>query len=990
MNNDLSQKILDLTNGGLNIILSYYPQAADCVNNGKKFRIRGNEKTASANIKLINNSVYVVTDFGGDQKPRNGILVAMLEENCEYKEAIKRVIQRMNLVIDDKPPASLKPKITKRPALETETNGAYEFDYKSELNDLEIETIFAKGTIDDAFHKYKDDWKKHLNKVCAAYGFYALTSFTYIKDGQAVVTESTDQYPIFVIQGDGFRKIYQPKSYDKAYRFRYEGKKEKDYVFGYKRLVKEFNDAENKWVAEKTTGGDDDKPAKPGKPFKLDEVIICSGERDSLNVAALGFAVIWQNSETANLPFKTYLELKKMCEAVYNLPDIDITGRREGHEMAMRFMDLKTIQLPDELYQRTDWRGNPCKDVRDFLTYYPAGKFKDLVKEALEYRFWDEEVVTNKNGEYKKSIFLFNNVRAYNFIQKNGFYLYESKTERNGYHFIKIDKNIVSIIDSKDIKKFVNQFLEKHYGDNLTLRNTFYRSPQLKEESLDNLRYINLDFEYFGRDFQYLFFMNKTWCVTPTEIVEYRPGEISKMVWETKVIQRNVSRMDPPFKLITIQHPTGDIEYDIEILNTDCLFLRFIIQTSRVHWRTELEDRILNLKTDEEREAYKKANQFNIAGPLLNKEEIHEQKQHLINKLFVLGFMMSRYKEEAKAWAPFLMDYKLSDEGESHGGSGKTIFADSLKHFMHLISLNGKNKTLTDDKHAFESVTEQTEIVLIDDLDKYLGIEPFFSIITGPMTVNPKYNQRFILEYKNSPRLVFTSNFGVRDISPSAERRLLYASFSDYYHSNQSGQYANEFTPLDEFGKNLISDFDDKEWNLFINTMCYSMQLFMNVHTKFNPPMGNILKRNLKQLMGDAFMNWADVYFSEEGGKTNTMIVRSEAFNDFLKFSNLRNYTPQKFIHSLSAWCRFYHYELNPAQFKNSEGRIIRKAYKKDQNGHIVKTFKPQNDGTTKETAEKVATEMIFVRTRELKDGELFTEVAGESIDNEEQKDLPF
>lgn len=980
MSSDLSQKILDATNGGLHIILAYYPQAAECVNNGKKFRIRGNEKTASANIKLINNSVYVVTDFGGDQKPRNGILVCALEENCDFKQALKICITKFNVVIDDKPPVALKPKFEKRPATELEAEGTYDFKFKDELTENELEVVFAKGAIDYAFHVHKDNWKLHLNKVCAAYGFFALVSFTYVKDGQAIVTQSTDEYPIFVIKGDGFNKIYQPKSYDKAYRFRYSGKKEKDYVFGYKRFLKDATDLEKKWLDEKESDDPDQKPS--GKAPQLPEVIICSGDRDSLNVAALGYNVVWQNSESAVLPWEVYLQLKKYAKHVYNLPDIDTTGLREGHEMALRFMEIKTINLPDELKLRTDWRGNPCKDVRDYLSYFSYHKFNTLVDAALEYKFWDEEHQRNKDGEYKKSIYVFNNVRAYNFIQKSGFYLYASKTERNGYHFIKVEKNIVSIIDSKDIKKFINQFLEKHYASDQTLRNTFYRSPQLKEDSLDNLKYIELDFEYYGKDFQYFFFLNKAWCVTPADIFEYKPGEVNKMVWENKVIQRNAQKTEAPFKLITINNADGSIDYDIEVLNTDCLFFRFLINTSRIHWRKELEEACAETYTSiEDQEKYRKDNQYNISGALLDEAEIHEQKQHLINKLFVLGFMLSRYKEEAKAWAPFIMDHKLSEEGESHGGSGKSIFARSVENFLDAIFIDGKSKSLTDDKFAFESVTELTELVLIDDLSRYLGIEPFFSIITGPMTVNPKHAQRFILPFRQSPRIAFTTNYGVRDVSPSAERRLLYCSFSDYYHNNQTGTYQGDYTPLDEFGKNLITDFTDTEFNHFINTMVSCLQLYMQIPRKFNPPSDNILKRNLKMVMGDAFMNWCDVYFSEESGRLNTMTIRAEAFHDFLKQSNIKNYSQHKFLHSLEAWCRYYRFDLNPIVFRNASGRITRKAFKKDFNGNLVKTLKPQADGSVKETYEKQAVEMIFIKTRDFKPDEIFA-------DDEHQDDL--
>src|SRR5690606_27807567 len=65
------KRILDETDGGLKIILHYFPQAEKgLVRKGTKFKLRDGEKTASATLKLLSDGTYVVTDFGGDQKPK--------------------------------------------------------------------------------------------------------------------------------------------------------------------------------------------------------------------------------------------------------------------------------------------------------------------------------------------------------------------------------------------------------------------------------------------------------------------------------------------------------------------------------------------------------------------------------------------------------------------------------------------------------------------------------------------------------------------------------------------------------------------------------------------------------------------------------------------------------------------------------------------------------------------------------------------------------
>ena len=70
-------QILNATNGGLDIILSIYPQARVCVGQrNKHFAIR-DEKTPSASLRQFNSAKYgaiwQVTDFGGEGRGENAI-----------------------------------------------------------------------------------------------------------------------------------------------------------------------------------------------------------------------------------------------------------------------------------------------------------------------------------------------------------------------------------------------------------------------------------------------------------------------------------------------------------------------------------------------------------------------------------------------------------------------------------------------------------------------------------------------------------------------------------------------------------------------------------------------------------------------------------------------------------------------------------------------------------------------------------------------------
>src|SRR5690606_14345031 len=190
----------------------------------------------------------------------------------------------------------------------------------------------------------------------------------------------------------------------------------------------------------------------------------------------------------------------------------------------------------------------------------------------------------------------------------------------------------------------------------------------------------------------------------------------------------------------------------------------------RLHWRKELEENLIEL-SEEDREKYIKENKFNIAGPNLTSAQQQEQKLHLINKIFAVGYMMSRYKDPSNPWSLFAMDGKIVEDGLSHGGTGKSIFSKAFTHFITSVVFDGRDEDLFKDKHAFELVDKRTDYLLFDDAGKYFPFARLFSIITGGLTVNPKGTKRQQLSEDETGKIAVSTNFTPNDIDPSVLRR---------------------------------------------------------------------------------------------------------------------------------------------------------------------------------------------------------------------------
>jgi len=305
---------------------------------------------------------------------------------------------------------------------------------------------------------------------------------------------------------------------------------------------------------------------------------------------------------------------------------------------------------------------------------------------------------------------------------------------------------------------------------------------------------------------------------------------------------------------------------------------------------------------------------------------------HLINKIYALGYMLHRYKDPSRPWGVFAMDNKISEEGESHGGTGKSIWASAPKFFMKYVDLNGRDRKLTDNPHIFEKVNIHIDYILVDDTDQYLNFGFFYKPITGDLEVNPKGIKQYSIPFEESPKFVFTSNFALRDNTPSAQRRVLYSVFSDYYHYNSSGEYRQHRSPEDDFGKGLFRDFTNDEWNVFINFMAQCVKFYLSHPVKVDPPMKNVELRNLKTQMTDAFLLWADVYFLEGdalGKLIEKEVVKNEAFEDYQKTTNSTKVASNTFTKRLKAWCKYQGFIYNPEDKCNAgnglkKNRIIR------------------------------------------------------------------
>ena len=951
------EQIYEATDNGLEIICNLYPDArriayGEDKNLSKPFKVRPNEKTPSAHLKL-KDKCYIVTDFGDDQHPRNPIDLVMKEKNLGFKEALVWIVSELNLTIDSINPDINKPRFDKLlPADPEMKEGQWYYELNEEMTDEELKVLGPLVTQDNV-----DDLHWHSVKWVGM-----------CKDRKITKKYSTPTYPIFMRecfykrdnQLRSFFKKYEPKNPDKQYRFMYIGEKPRDFINGLFELeafYNHWNDKEReRFESEAVNEG------KAFKMQKLEAAIICSGERDSLCARSLGYWPIWLNSETAELTEQQYKQIMKFVEQLYNIPDKDETGVRRGRILALRFPDIRTCWLPKRFERFRDDRGRFRKDFKDWLELQdsPVHSMNILMSQALPAKFWDMSLT--KKGEESFSI---NSACLQYFLKLQGFCKLKDK-EANRVDFVRLQGNIVERVNTTDIAEFLINWArgdEKKYpGEDkpsdtqpIAVQNLIIDSPRTSPAALDKLSSMELDFTSFTSGSQLFFFQNATVKVTADGLQVLDPGEASelgKYVWRELVIPHRFKEL-PDMFTVELTNEDGNQVYVLNIPEKKpaSKVFCYLINSSRLYWQEELEEGFEDV-SQEDKEGYIDEHRFTIDGDKLDPEKIIYQKKCLLNKIFTIGYMLHAFKSPSRAWAPMAMDWKIDDDDKCNGRSGKSfLFSQVLARFLKTVKLSGRNAKLLDNPHVFDQVNRHTRMLLVDDISKAVRMEMFYDNITSDMTVNPKNNQSYNIPYNESPKIAFTTNYVPNNFDASTMARLLPMVFSDYYHEKtEESNYRTSYSIRDDFNKDLFGvDYTEEEWNADHNFLLQCEKFYLKAiqsGAKLLPPMENIMLRKRKQDMSGNFEQWAYTYFSPLSGHLDKFIERSEALDDFKKFSGLKDMTTNGFTRKLQAFVKYCNYtsELNPIDYctvKPDPGRNNGRILKRPKNSMGVPTGSP-------------------------------------------------
>lgn len=536
-------------------------------------------------------------------------------------------------------------------------------------------------------------------------------------------------------------------------------------------------------------------------------------------------------------------------------------------------------------------------------------------------QYWEELYHTTRGGDERKEL-QFDYANCFNFLMNRGFGRVRLKS--NAWEFVHIENRVVRKVDNYDIKDYVTEFTKELKRKDVL--NMLYRGgPQyLGHEKLSNLEFFRLSIEKATRDSQCLFFRDQIWKVTADGLEVLTYAEFKNHVWEEKIIDARVTRLKPLIEVQVMndefrkrvkdpvwkQVPDGEFFYDITDTGQKCHFLHFLVNASDFLWRKKRKLAAMNGNATEQ-------------DQITTDEMLHDSR-HLINKLTAIGYLLHDYKNDSELKAVIGMDGRISEVGSSNGRTGKSLVGKALEFVIPQVYIPAKNKKITEDNFLFGEVTEKHKNIFLDDVRANIDFEFFFPLITGKLKVNPKGAQPFTLDQADTPKLYITTNHAISGEGASFKDRQSFMAFSDYYNEKHK--------PVNDFGINFFSEWENDQWNLFYNLMAICLMLYFRSLREgwstrntgiVEPPMESIEKRHLRQMIGEDFLQWAEAAFTctpdgkpTSDSKLNAVLVRKELFDEFMdQYPHARKYvTSTSFGKRMRYYCRYRGFHFNPAR----------------------------------------------------------------------------
>lgn len=427
------------------------------------------------------------------------------------------------------------------------------------------------------------------------------------------------------------------------------------------------------------------------------------------------------------------------------------------------------------------------------------------------------------------------------FIATNGFGIYKRNSENERWHFIKISNMIVDIVSVLEIKQYVLDYVEKHAPEPV-FDELQMKNRYFESTYLNALPLIEIEQIKDTVDASYIFFNNYYYEITAEKQVKKSYIDLGgKHIWRRQICKKNIEKI---------------VDYKEHDFN------KFILRA--------------------------------IGNDI--------DKYKMICS--AIGYLCHTFKKKRLTKLIYSCDRGQGElDGMPMGGTGKELAFQCLYYVRSVTPIDGMVYDKRD-KFNFQSVSEDTQIVMIND---YVGdIKELFNKITGHFEVEKKQKDKIILDFENAPKLLVNSNNSPKGFANSFKRRLLTIEFSDHYSEN--------YTPADEFGdKDFFLDWNQDDFNALYSFIFGCIQYYLKYGLFYKEI--DMKANYYKQLCKNTSTDFAEYFYDNQ--QITEWASGRMLYNDYLNEAG-ENITFQEFYSRLRKMCNIYGWKFE----SNGKGNL--------------------------------------------------------------------
>jgi hypothetical protein len=242
-----------------------------------------------------------------------------------------------------------------------------------------------------------------------------------------------------------------------------------------------------------------------------------------------------------------------------------------------------------------------------------------------------------------------------------------------------------------------------------------------------------------------------------------------------------------------------------------------------VVWRSHIIDRNFDYISDYKGCHFERF-LWNIVGAGTGAELTQHTKDRMLATMSSIGYLLHNYNNSDLGKAVILYDEKSTNETKN-GGTGKGVLVNAIRQVRNVQKIDGK-MFRTDYQFRYQGVTNETQLVWVDDVTSKFPFEDLYSKLTDGWVISRKNLTDLHIAAVESPKVVISSNTVLNTVGSSNKRRQQILEFSDHY-SQHLYDPSKKDLPTEHGCIFFSSDWSESEWNMFDSVMVDCLRYYL-------------------------------------------------------------------------------------------------------------------------------------------------------------------